>query len=224
MATSTVENYVKEIYLEQQRSGRALVSLGRLAAALRVVPGTVTTMVKALEEAKLVGYEPRHGVKLTSGGQKLALHVLRRHRLIELFLVRVLGFDWSEVHVEAELLEHALSDKVLERIDEFLGHPAFDPHGDPIPTASGKMSRQRLTPLTRCPMDRPMRVARLSDQNAQFLRFARQHGLTPGAVVQVESKEPVGDAITVRIEGHSKLTLGTVAAGKIMVAAPDGRG
>jgi DtxR family transcriptional regulator, Mn-dependent transcriptional regulator len=218
MATSTVENYVKEIYLERQRTGRALVSLGRLAAALRVVPGTVTTMVKALEEAKLVRYEPRTGVKLTSSGQKLALHVLRRHRLIELFLVRVLELDWSEVHGEAEQLEHALSDKVLERIDDFLGHPAFDPHGDPIPTAKGKVSRQRLIALTSAKPERRMKIARLSDQDAEFLRFARRHGLTPGAVVVVESREPVGDAITVRVGGKSALTLGMAAGGKIMVA------
>jgi DtxR family transcriptional regulator, Mn-dependent transcriptional regulator len=218
MATSTVENYIKEIYLEHQRSGRELVSLGRLAAALSVVPGTVTTMVKALAEAKLVRYEPRHGVKLTSSGQKLALHVLRRHRLVELFLVRVLDVDWSEVHVEAEDLEHAISDKLLTRIDEFLGRPQFDPHGDPIPSATGKVSKRDLVPLSACESSRPMRIALLTDQDAQFLRYAQKHGLTPGATVRVETSDAVGDSITVVVDGRGALTLGSAAAQKIMLA------
>jgi DtxR family Mn-dependent transcriptional regulator len=218
MATSTVENYIKEIYLEHQRSGRELVSLGRLAAALSVVPGTVTTMVKALAEAKLVRYEPRHGVKLTSSGQKLALHVLRRHRLVELFLVRALDVDWAEVHVEAEDLEHAISDKLLTRIDVFLGRPQFDPHGDPIPSATGKVSKRDLVSLSTCESSRPMRIALLADQGAQFLRYAQKYGLTPGATVRVESRDAVGDSITVVVEGRGALTLGTAAAQKIMLA------
>src|SRR5579863_9086591 len=138
MPSSTVEDYVKRLYMEQQRSADRLVPLGRLAAVMGVVPGTVTTMVKALDEARLVHYEPRTGVRLTRSGEKLALHVLRRHRLVELFLVKVLGLDWSEVHAEAEDLEHAVSDKVLERIDALLDHPDVDPHGDPIPPARGR--------------------------------------------------------------------------------------
>src|SRR5215203_2297151 len=132
MPTSTVENYIKQIYLAQQQSPGELVSMGALAGAMNVVPGTATTMIKALADSGLVDYEPRGGTRLTRGGEQLALHVLRRHRLVELFLVRVLGMDWSEVHAEAEELEHAISDKVLDRIDAFLGHPETDPHGDPI--------------------------------------------------------------------------------------------
>src|ERR1700732_4614853 len=111
MPSSTVENYVKRLYMEQQRSPERLVPMGRLAAVMGVVPGTVTTMVKALDEERLVHYEPRSGVRLTRSGEKLALHVLRRHRLVELFLVKALGLDWSEVHEEAEVLEHAVSEK-----------------------------------------------------------------------------------------------------------------
>ena len=113
MPSITVENYVKQLYLEQQNTPHELVPMGVLAAAMGVVPGTVTTMVKALADSGLVEYEPRGGVRLTRGGEQLALHVLRRHRLVELFLVKVLGLDWSEVHDEAEELEHAISDKVL---------------------------------------------------------------------------------------------------------------
>src|SRR3954465_993061 len=123
MPTSTVENYLKQLYLEQQAAPDELVSMGRLAAAMGVVPGTATSMIKALADSGLVFYEPRLGTRLTKGGEQLALRVLRRHRLVELFLVKVLGLDWSEVHDEAEELEHAISEKVLERMDALLGHP-----------------------------------------------------------------------------------------------------
>src|SRR5437016_5672128 len=147
MASITVENYLKQLYSEQQRAGGQLVSMGRLASAMGVVPGTVTTMVKALADSGLVTYEPREGVRLTRGGEQLALHVLRRHRLVELFLVKVLGLDWSEVHEEADELEHAISDKVLEKIDQYLGRPSVDPHGDPIPSAKGKVPDSRMESL-----------------------------------------------------------------------------
>ena len=118
-----------------------MIPMGRLATAMGVVPGTATTMVKALADSGLVDYSPRTGVRLTEAGSQLALHVLRRHRLVELFLVRVVGLDWSEVHDEAEELEHVISDKVLEKIDALLGHPQADPHGDPIPTAKGHVAK-----------------------------------------------------------------------------------
>src|SRR3954468_10456586 len=134
MPSSTVENYLKTLYAEQQAAGGDLVPMGALAAAMNVAPGTATAMVKALADAGLADYEPRGGVRLTAKGEKLALHVLRRHRLGGLFLVEVLGLDWSEVDEEAEELEHAISDKVLDRIDALLKFPQVDPHGDPIPT------------------------------------------------------------------------------------------
>src|SRR5688572_18830427 len=141
MITSTVENYLKRIYLEHQETRAALVPMGRLAASVGVTPGTATSMIKTLADAGLVAYEPRGGVRLTRKGEKLALHVLRRHRIVELFLVKVLGVDWSDVHKEAEELEHAISESLLERIAAYLGHPGFDPHGDPIPTAEGTIEK-----------------------------------------------------------------------------------
>src|SRR3954468_22645274 len=167
MPSSTVENYLKTLYAEQQAAGGALVSMGAVASAMRVAPGTATAMVKTLAESGLADYEPRGGVKLTSKGEKLALHVLRRHRLVEQFLVEVLKLDWSEVDEEAEELEHAISDKVLEKIDSLLGHPEVDPHGDPIPSAKGKVARRALTSLAKCDLGRPMRIARVMDQNPQ---------------------------------------------------------
>src|SRR5688500_10652145 len=177
MASITVENYLKQIYLEQQDSRGELVPMGRLATAMGVVPGTATSMIKALADSGLVDYEPRSGARLTRGGEQLALHVLRRHRLVELFLVKVLGLDWSEVHDEAEELEHAISDKVLERIDKLLGHPTTDPHGDPIPTAKGKVSEGRYPSLADCPVNRPLRVVRVMDQDPRFLQFVEKCGL-----------------------------------------------
>src|SRR6187399_1372915 len=140
----TVENYLKAIYQAQTTlaEATALVPMGQLASALGVVPGTATTMVKALAESGLVRYEPYVGVRLTVAGEKLASLVLRRHRLIELFLVRILGMSWAEVHDEAERLEHAVSERLIDRIDDMLGRPIVDPHGDPIPTAEGRIPRQ----------------------------------------------------------------------------------
>src|SRR3954469_25206478 len=149
MATSTVEDYLKALY-EQQVGGEALVPMGALASAMNVAPGTATAMVKTLADAGLVDYEPRGGVRLSAKGEKLALHVLRRHRLVELFLVEVLGLDWSEVDEEAEELEHAISDKVLVKIDALLKFPKVDPHGDPIPTSKGKIARRAMISLADC--------------------------------------------------------------------------
>src|SRR5918996_336827 len=153
----TVENYLKAIFQAQSGLGRGeLVPMGQLAAALRVVPGTATTMVKTLAESGLVKYEPYAGVRLTRAGEKLAALVLRRHRLIELFLVNVMGMSWAEVHDEAEHLEHAVSDRLIERIDEMLGHPTHDPHGDPIPGPEGTVSRQQYDTLLTCPLNAPV--------------------------------------------------------------------
>src|SRR5512145_1617677 len=142
LPSQTVENYLKTIYVAQASSDdpASLVPMGQLASALGVVPGTATTMVKALAESGLVHYEPYMGVRLTAAGERLASLVSRRHRLIELFLVKVLGMSWAEVHDEAEQLEHAVSEALIERIDEMLGRPAVDPHGDPIPTAEGTIA------------------------------------------------------------------------------------
>ena len=126
--------------------------MGQLASALGVVPGTATTMVKALAESGLVHYEPYMGVRLTAAGEKLAALVLRRHRLIEQFLVQVLGMNWSEVHDEAERLEHAVSERLIDRIDDMLGRPSVDPHGDPIPGPEGKLDRRRATPICSVPL------------------------------------------------------------------------
>src|SRR6202140_1198115 len=155
LPSSTVENYLKAIYQGQSAPGRdaRLVPMGSVATAVGVTPGTATTMVKALSEAGLAGYEPYSGVRLSAAGEKLAGLVLRRHRLVELFLVQVMGMSWAEVHDEAEQLEHVVSERLIERIDEMLGRPTHDPHGDPIPSPEGTIASRRLDSLLTCPLD-----------------------------------------------------------------------
>jgi len=217
VATSTVEDYVKQLYLQQQRASEELVPVGQLALAMGVVPGTATTMVKALADSGLVDYAPRTGVRLTRVGEQLALHVLRRHRLVELFLVKVLGLDWSEVHGEAEELEHAISDKVLARIDELLGHPSVDPHGDPIPSARGKVAAGSAVSLVDCEVKKRLRVTRVIDQQPAFLQLVERRGLIPGAMVRVESRDEIAGAVVITPGGAEPVTLGMSAAGKILV-------
>src|SRR5439155_13978161 len=217
MATRTVEDYIKALYCEQQREEGGLVAMGALAGAMNVAPGTATAMVKTLADAGLVDYEPRSGVRLSAKGEKLALHVLRRHRLVELFLVEVLGLDWSEVDEEAEELEHAISDKVLSRIDKLLNFPQVDPHGDPIPTSRGKLTHRRLTSLAQCEPNRAVRVARVLDQSQQFLQFIERVNLKPGAQLTIRSRHPLADSITVHPKSAPPVTLGSASAQKILV-------
>lgn len=219
MPSTTVENYIKQIYLESQHhAGQSgLVAMGRLAVAVGVAPGTATAMIKTLADAGLVTYEPRGGVRLSRKGEKLALHVLRRHRLIELFLVRVLGYDWAEVHSEAEELEHAISEVLLDRIDNYLGRPAFDPHGDPIPTAEGTVDKSQHTRLSDAVAGQRVHIARVIDQDPRFLGFVQQQGLKPGRRVTVESRDDAADAITLRTADGHIVTLGQAAAAKLLI-------
>src|SRR5215470_6511210 len=148
VASLTVENYVKTIALiATRRPADQAVSTGELAQAMRVSPGTVTGMLKTLSEANLATYTPYEGARLTEAGLRLALKVIRRHRLLELFLARTLEMSWDEVHEEAEHMEHAASERLVDRIDAYLGHPAVDPHGDPIPRADGSLTEPEGTPL-----------------------------------------------------------------------------
>ena len=218
--SQTVENYLKAIYQAQlSLAPEALVPMGHLAASMGVVPGTATTMVKALAESGLAHYEPYAGVRLTSAGQRLAAMVLRRHRLIELFLVRVMGMSWTEVHDEAENLEHAVSDRLIGLIDDMLGHPVVDPHGDPIPDRHGALPSHDYDSLLTCEVGTPVTVARVSDQDRSFLQFAEKHELRPGDTVQVEERSAEADSVRLRVRNNRKLTIGARAASKVLVHA-----
>ena len=219
LPSQTVENYLKTIYLAQAAApdSAVLVPMGQLASALGVVPGTATTMMKALAESGLVRYEPFKGVRLTPAGHKLASLVLRRHRLIELFLVRVLGMSWTEVHDEAEQLEHAVSERLIDRIDEMLGRPAVDPHGDPIPNPDGAIASRELDTLLTCPLGARLRVTRIADQDPDFLRFIEHHHLKPGQPVEVEARDTAADSVRLRGHHNQTVTIGTRAASKLLV-------
>jgi len=220
LPTYTVENYLKAIFQAQiGRGGAELVPMGQLASALGVVPGTATTMVKTLSESGLVKYEPYAGVRLTAAGEKLAAMVLRRHRLIELFLVQVMGMSWTEVHDEAEHLEHAVSERLIARIDEMLGHPAVDPHGDPIPDPHGALDRREYATLLTCPLRSRVTVSRVTDQDSAFLTFVERHNLKPGSVIEVEERNEAADSVRLRGVDDREITIGTRAASKVLVRA-----
>jgi DtxR family Mn-dependent transcriptional regulator len=223
LPSSTVENYLKAIYLGENQlpDGQRLLPMGQLASSLGVAPGTATTMVKALSESGLVDYEPYNGVRLSAAGEKLAALVLRRHRLIELFLVRVMGLGWDEVHDDAEQLEHVVSDRLIERIDEMLGRPAVDPHGDPIPTADGHVPRQPFETLLTCPIHQRVVVTRVTDQDAAFLRFIKQHHLMPGETIEVEARDEVSDSVRLKGRADQRITIGMRAASKVRVSTSD---
>ncbi len=217
--SSTVENYLKVIHQQQLvlDNPAALVPMGQIAHGMGVTPGTATTMVKALAESGLVHYEPYSGVRLTQAGTRLAVLVIRRHRLVELFLVQVMGLRWDEVHEEAEQLEHVVSERLIERMDAMLGRPQVDPHGDPIPDANGAVAHRPQHTLMSCPIDVPLTVSRVTDQDAAFLRFLETHGLKPGQQIVVEARDEVSDSVRVRASDEGSLTLGTRAASKLLV-------
>jgi DtxR family transcriptional regulator, Mn-dependent transcriptional regulator len=218
LPSSTVENYLKAIHQGQSSLGpdQRLVPMGQVALALGVTPGTATTMVKALAESGLAQYEPYSGVRLSAAGEKLAGLVLRRHRLVELFLVQVMGMSWAEVHDDAEQLEHVVSDRLIDRIDEMLGRPTHDPHGDPIPNPDGSIATRNLESLLTCALGAPLRVTRITDQDPAFLRFIESNGLKPGEQVQVESRDDAADAVVIR-QGARAITIGARAASKLLV-------
>jgi len=219
LPSSTVENYLKAIYLgvSTLTAPARLLPMGQLAAALGVAPGTATTMVKTLAESGLVEYEPYTGVALTDAGEKLAALVVRRHRVVELFLVRVMGYRWDEVHEEAEQLEHVVSDQLIDRMDEMLGRPEVDPHGDPIPTPEGVIKPQPMQTLLTCPLATAVTITRVIDQDKVFLRFIENHNLKPGESIEVEARDAASDSVRVRGRDEQRITIGTKAASKLLV-------
>jgi len=213
----TVENYVKAIaQISARDRNDSAVATGVLAQALGVSPGTVTGMLKTLSEANLATYTPYEGARLTESGQRLAMKVIRRHRLLELFLVKTLNMPWDEVHEEAEHMEHAASERLIDRIDAFLGYPAVDPHGDPIPTADGSLAEIEGTPLAKLPRGQFFRVVRVVDQDPAFLRYLTECGLDLHASGELAENRPESGALVIRLENRT-VALGADAAGKVLV-------
>ena len=221
MPSLTVENYVKAIYLIGAAHQGKTVATGQLAGALGVSPGSVTSMLKTLSESGLATYTPYEGVGLTATGTALALRVIRRHRLIELFLAKTLDLNWAEVHEEAEHMEHAVSDLLVDRIDAYLGHPVVDPHGDPIPRADGSVESPVVRPLAVCSPGDEFRLARVVDQSPQFLRYLTEAGLSLGTAGRVTANRPEAGTVTVEFD-TGETTLAREAAEKLLVSAADG--
>jgi DtxR family Mn-dependent transcriptional regulator len=217
--TETVENYLKAIHRLASESPAGEAGMKAIATLVGVTTGTATSMVQRLGKARFVKYERFGGVKLTARGERTALDILRRHRLIETFLVNTLKLDWSIVHQEAERLEHALSPVVIEALDAFLGRPQTDPHGDPIPDARGAVTARLGKPLSDCAAREAVRVLRITDQDAAFLTFAAEHGLKPGALVRVVGSDGAAKAMRVQAEGHASISIGFVAAERVLTAA-----
>lgn len=219
LPSSTVENYLKAIYLGQSQlpDGERLVPMGQVASAVGITPGSATTMVIALKESGLAEYEPYKGVRLTPAGRTLAALVLRRHRLVELFLVQVMGMSWADVHDEAEQLEHVVSERLIERIDEMLGHPTHDPHGDPIPDANGTIEPRHLDNLLTCEVGAPLRVTRIVDQDPVFLRFVEDNALKPGQAIEVVARDAAADSVRLRSRDGASIVIGARAASKLLV-------
>ncbi|MDQ2896718.1 MAG: metal-dependent transcriptional regulator [Actinomycetota bacterium] len=198
LRSSAVEDYSKAIYALEQR-GECPVSTNALAERLGVTPASASGMVKRLGELGLVAHQRYHGVTLTESGQRVALQVIRHHRLLELYLVESLGVPWDRVHAEAEVLEHVLSDELEELIATKLGDPTHDPHGDPIPTReliieeTVTESLQALTPGTRGAF------ARVSDSDPAMLRYLAERGIAPGVELEVVERQPFGGPVFVRI-------------------------
>jgi len=221
MLSEAVQDYLKTIYTLQEQGGA--VSTSALAEAKGVAAASATGMVKKLAGLKLARHNPYQGVVLTKAGQKMALEVIRHHRLLELYLAEALGYSWDKVHEEAERLEHVISEEFEEKIYEALGRPTRDPHGDPIPTKDGTLvagSHERLSDMQ--PGATGV-IRRVSDRNAEMLRYLALRGLVPDAAVEVVEKAPFNGPITVKT-GEASHVLGRDLASHIQVesGAPGG--
>jgi DtxR family Mn-dependent transcriptional regulator len=216
--TSTVEDYLKAIFiLSEERGGSVDVPLGQVATRLGVTPGTVTTMMRHLSGRELIHYQPRRGVRLSPAGRLEALRVLRRHRIIELFLVQVMQLDWADVHHEAEALEHSVSEGLLERMDQMLGQPTHDPHGDPIPSPAGELPQERLQPLAQCAPG-AYRIVRVVGDEASFLGWLQEQGFCPGSEVTLQRRDSHADTLTLGSgASHGARTIGVSAASALLV-------
>jgi DtxR family Mn-dependent transcriptional regulator len=217
MATSTAEDYLKALYRLRDEGGKDRVSTGDIAHHLGLTPGSVTGMLQRMERSGLVEYAPHQGARLTSSGTEEALRIVRRHRLLELFLVEALGMSWDEVHEEADLLEHSASDRLIDRIDKHLGYPDRDPHGDPIPDAQGNMTALHAQPLVDVPAGATFHVRQVDDSSGELLRYLREGGLKLGSQGRVLRNDRSAGIIEIDLDSH-RLVISREAAKKILIA------
>ena len=218
--TASAEDYLKAVYEIEQRGGAA--STNDLAQHLGVAAASVSGMVRRLADQGLLAHEPYRGARLTRAGRTAALRTLRRHRVIETYLVRALGYPWDRVHEEAERLEHAASDALVDRMAETVGEPAVDPHGAPIPTRDGTMDETRRASLAELALGARATVSRVKDEDGSLLRYLAEQGIRPGAVVAVVERAPFDGPLRLEVDGVER-TVGVPVAAMVMVEAEGGR-
>jgi len=211
-----IEDYLKTIYMLREREGAA--STTAIATALEVTPASVTGMIKKLAELKLVRHTPYQGVELTKSGEKIALEMVRHHRLLELFLMEALGYTWDEVHAEADALEHVISEEFEERIVARLGNPTVDPHGDPIPNKDGTIAVVKERALLSMQAGESAQITHINDTDSEMLRYAASLGLTPTMRLTLLDVEPFGGSLRVKI-GKTEKSIGRELAAQVFVTA-----
>jgi DtxR family Mn-dependent transcriptional regulator len=201
LASPSVEDYIKAIYKAQADSPN--VTTQDVAARVGVSAPAVSKMLRRLTELRLIAHTPYQGVLLTEAGEKMALEIIRHHRLLELYLVEALGYTWDEVHQEAERLEHHISEEFEARIDALLGHPTNCPHGDPIPSRDGTVAVVPNYPLTEQRVPAHLTIRRVRDTDAELLRHLKKLGLLPGTAIEFVEQEPFGGAFILRVGGET---------------------
>lgn len=213
----TEENYIKAIYSLNESNNGSEVSTTQLSSHLRNKAGSVSDMLQRLHEKQLIDYRKYHGVKLTKKGASMALQIVRKHRLWEVFLVDKLKFKWDEVHDIAEQLEHIQSDELIRRLDEFLGKPKHDPHGDPIPDAKGVFQMQSYKELSKCNIKDTLVFSGVKEHSKEFLQHISKLGFKLGASIRIISKNAFDNLIEIRIESGKSLFIGEKTAANILV-------
>jgi DtxR family Mn-dependent transcriptional regulator len=214
--TPPIEDYLKVIYTLIRERGEERASTSAIADRMEVSAASATNMMQKLADMRLVEYVPYRGVSLTETGEKIALEVIRHHRLIELYLAEALGYSWDAVHDEAERLEHVISEEFEDRIDAMLGHPTIDPHGDPIPPKTGRPPVGTSRRLSDVAIGESVVVRRVSDRNGDFLRQLASIELVPGARVSVVDREHGDGSITLELDGR-RLSVGDLLARRVYV-------
>jgi DtxR family transcriptional regulator, Mn-dependent transcriptional regulator len=216
--TAPVEDYLKAIYELERDGGPA--GTNEIAQRLSIAPASVSGMIRRLARQRLLSHERYRGVKLTGTGRRVALRLIRRHRVIEAYLTRALGFSWDRVHDEAERLEHAASDELVDRMAAAIGEPATDPHGAPIPTREGTIAVRPVIALAALALRKRGRVVEVSDDSADRLRYLEELGLTPGARVQLLERAPFGGPLRLKIGAREQL-VGAELASTVLVERAD---
>ncbi|MGI8557388.1 MAG: metal-dependent transcriptional regulator [Solirubrobacteraceae bacterium] len=204
-ATAAIQDYSKALYALESRGDGEPIGTNALALRLGVTPGSVSAMLKKLDELHLVSHSPYRGVQLTEEGRRLALEVLRHHRLLELYLAEQLNIPWDRVHAEAEVLEHVLSEELEAAIAEKLGHPTVDPHGDPIPSVELTIDEPDTLSLDKLSLGCGARFVRVSDSDPEMLRFLSERGIAPGALLRVEERQPFDGPLYVALEDRTEI-------------------